>query len=118
MRWSTTQPQWPTILEVSEPVAEQRCHNGCAVSQGEPDFAFPLDRILDVFLDRIFVGLAANDSLNFEYTRATGILHRALDEIPLSLTLISIDGLLDVSCMIELPLGLCVYEAVSQMYLP
>ena len=88
------------------------------MSQGNPDFAFPLDRILYVFLDRVFVGLAANDSLNFKDARAARILHGVLDEIPHSLTLFSIDGLLDISCTIVLPLGLCVYEAVLQMYLP
>jgi hypothetical protein len=88
------------------------------VSQGETDFAFPLDRILGVFLDRVFVGLTANDSLNFKDARAARILHGALDEIPHLLTLFSIDGLIDVSCTIELPLGLCVDETVSQMYHP
>ena len=88
------------------------------MGQGEPDFAFPLDRIFDIFLNCVFVGLAANDSLHFKDTRAARILHSALDEIPHSLTLFSIDGLLDVSCTIVLPLGLCVYETVLQMYLP
>ena len=53
---------------------------------------------------------------NFKDTRAARILHGALDEIPHSLTLFSIDGLLDVSCTIVLPLGLCVNETIPQMW--
>ena len=88
------------------------------MSQVEPDLAFLLDCILHVFLDCVLVGLAANDSLNLKHARAARILHCALDEMQHWLTLFSIDGLLDVSHTIVLPLGLCVDETVSQMYLP
>ena len=80
------------------------------MSQREPDFAFPLDHIPHIFLDRVFVGLAANNSLNLKHAWAVRILHCALDEMPHLLTLFS--------HMIMLPLCLCIDETVSQVYLP
>ncbi len=88
------------------------------MSQRKSDFAFPLNRILHVFLDGVFFGFTTKNLLNLQHTRVVRILNGALDEMPHSPTLFSIDSLLDVPHTIMLLLGLCVNGIVSQVYLP
>ncbi len=63
--------------------------------KGEPDFAFPLNRVFYVLLDSVLLGVATEHSLNFQDAWAVGVLDGALDEIPHSLALFAMDGLLD-----------------------
>ncbi len=88
------------------------------MSQRKSGFAFPLNRILHVFLDGVFFGFTTEDSLNLQDTRVVRILNGVLDEIPHLLALFSTDSLLDVPHTIVLLLGLSVNETVSQVYLP
>ncbi len=88
------------------------------MSQGKSDVAFPLNRILHVFLGGVFFGVTSEDSLNLQHTWVVRILNCALDEIPHSLAFFPIDSLLDVPHTIMLLFGLCVNETVSQVYLP
>ncbi len=87
-------------------------------AQKKSDFAFPLNCILQVFLDGVFFGFTTEDLLNLQYTQVVRIPNGALDEIPHLLALFSIDSLLDVPHMIVLLLGLSVNETVLQVYLP
>ncbi len=88
------------------------------MNEGEPDFAFPLNRVFYVLQDRVLLGVATEHLLNFQEARALGVLDGALDEIPHSLALFAMDGLLDRPHATMLILGLCINETIPQVDLP
>ncbi len=88
------------------------------MSEGEPDFAFPLNRVFYVLLDSVLLGVATEHSLNFQDARAVGVLDGALDEIPHSLALFAMGGLLDQPHATMLLLGLCINKTIPQVDLP